>query len=229
MRVKICGITTVQDAAAAVRAGADAIGLNFVGGPRQINLDRAREILECCAPLVTPVALVRPQAGQLPDPLVELLGEFWVCHLQVYGGLSSGELAMLAAGGFRPMPVLAVRDACFAAQADPWLGGAPGGRASGRPHAIVLDAFDAARQGGTGRAFCWDWVKAACEAGELDNWPPIILAGGLTPDNVAQAIQVARPFGVDVSSGVELDNAPGRKDESKMRAFVRNARDSWHA
>jgi len=107
--VKICGITTVADAAAAVDAGADAIGLNFIGGPRQIEYDRAADILASLPPAITPVALARLERSRISDPLVEFLAQFWVSHVQVYGEVTSGSLALLAQDGFRPIPVLGVR------------------------------------------------------------------------------------------------------------------------
>lgn len=220
LRIKICGITTIEDAVAAAAAGADAIGLNFVGGPRELDLARAREILPHVPALVTPVALVRLEQGRLSDALVELLGEFWVSYLQVYGALTRAALADLRREGFRPMPVVAVKEASFASGAAEWLSEVPDERAA----AVVLDAFDPGRAGGTGRVFPWDWVIAARRTGGLAGWPPIILAGGLRPENVAEAVRTVAPYAVDVSSGVELDGMPGRKDRAKMEAFVRAAR-----
>lgn len=223
MKVKICGITSVEDAWAAAEAGADALGLNFVGGPRQIDLGRAAEILECLPAFVSPVALVRLEQGRVPDELLELLGEFWVSHLQVYGEVTAGSLAILAQTGFRVMPVLPVRDEAFPEAAAKWLVEETGHR----PSAIVLDTHDPERAGGTGKSFPWDWVAAAREAGRLAGWPPIVLAGGLRPENVADAVRRVRPYGVDVSSGVEIAGSPGRKDPEKMRTFIRNATGDW--
>lgn len=209
----------MADAAAAAEAGADALGLNFVSGPRRIDPRRGRDILQCLPPMVSPVALVRLENGTIPAPVSELLGGLRVSHLQVYGAVSRAGLAGLARAGFCVMPVVAVKEQGFAEQVADWIGGEPGAR----PRAIVLDAFDPAREGGTGKAFRWEWVAAAREAGQLAGWPPIILAGGLNPDNVAHAIGMVQPYGVDVSSGVEVEGSPGRKDVNKLRAFVRNA------
>ncbi len=220
LRVKICGITSVADAAAAVEAGADAIGLNFVAGPRRIDVDRGHRILQFVPPMITPVALVKVQEDRLADPLAELFGEFRLSHLQVYGDVTGRSLMLLAREGFRATPVVAVRDEAFADRPADWI--VTDGPS--RPSAIVLDTFDPGLKGGTGKAFCWDWVSAAREAGKLANWPPIVLAGGLNPDNVAEAIRIVRPYAVDVSSGVEIEGSPGRKDAARMRAFVHNAR-----
>ena len=88
------------------------------------------------------------------------------------------------------------------------------------PRAILLDAASPSQLGGTGQSFNWHWIAEAREAGELDGLPPIILAGGLNPDNVAEAIRIARPYAVDVSSGVEVPGKPGIKDPIKMRDFI---------
>jgi phosphoribosylanthranilate isomerase len=223
LRVKICGITSVRDAMAAVDAGADGIGLNFYGGPRRIEIATAASILEALPPMVTPVALVRLEEGGLTDSLAGLLARYQVSLLQAYGDLNADQMVRLSMSGFSVVPVLAVRDQDFAASVPVW------DRESleWRPKAVVLDTYDQNRAGGTGKAFRWDWVEQARATGRLDGWPPVILAGGLNPDNVAEAIRVVRPFAVDVSSGVELEGAPGRKDPDKMRAFVRSARSAF--
>lgn len=237
MRVKICGITNEADTILAAEAGADAVGLNFVGGPRRINPAIARAILRSLPPSVTPVALVSWDEQGLPDDLRDLFSEFRLAHLQFYGWArggvahrvpvengppAAGMLSPLIAAGFRVMPALAVKDAGFAQQLAEW-GALP---RELRPSAVVLDAYDPGCEGGTGRSFCWEWVEQG-RAGSTA-WPPILLAGGLNPENVAEAVRVARPHGVDVSSGVERAGSPGRKDADKVRAFVRNAREALH-
>ncbi len=89
-----------------------------------------------------------------------------------------------------------------------------------RPGAILLDTAHENKLGGTGQSFNWHWIAEARAAGELAGLPPIILAGGLTPDNVADAIRIAQPYAVDVSSGVEVVGKPGIKDPIKMRDFI---------
>ena len=180
----------------------------------------ARDILRQLPVMVTPVALVQLERGRLPDLLVELLREFRVSHLQVYGDVTVPSLASLAEEGYQPMPVVAVRDADFAGRPADWI------VTDGphRPRAVVLDTFDPTLKGGTGRPFRWDWVSAAREAGKLANWPDLVLAGGLNPGNVAEAARLVRPHAVDVSSGVEVDGCPGKKDAAKMHAFVRAVR-----
>jgi len=218
MRVKICGITNVEDARAAALAGADAIGLNFVAGPRQIDLDQADRILRSLAPLVTPVALVRLVDGAIASDLLALLETHHVGCVQLYGQLDPDIIRRLLGQGFKPLLVVRVQDHDFAAQVNEFLAAC----GPDRPAGVVLDAYQPGRLGGTGKEFHWPWVAQARQAGKLEGWPPLILAGGLTPDNVAQAIATARPWAVDVVTGVE--QAPGKKDPDKMAAFVRAAR-----
>lgn len=221
MRVKICGITSVEDALQAVQAGADAIGLNFYAGPRQIDLPTGAAILDSLPPFVTPVALIGVAGDQIDDDLLTLLIRSRVTLLQVHGDVTIGMMTRLCDVGFAIIQPLAVRDSTFAAVTPFW------GEGSWRPTAVILDTYDPNRAGGTGKAFCWDWVEEARRAGQLDGWPPIILAGGLNPDNVADAIRIARPWAVDVSSGVEPEETPGRKDPGKLRAFIRAARNAF--
>jgi phosphoribosylanthranilate isomerase len=218
VRIKICGITSVADAREAAAAGADAVGLNFVGGPRELDADRAADIRDALPPEVMPVALVRVSGDRIDRPGEDFLKLARISHLQVYGDVSPESLLQLRLSGFEPMPVLAVRDERFHTAASEWL------RPDCLPAAIVLDRFHPQREGGTGAAFRWDWVAAARESGRLAAWPPIVLAGGLRPGNVAEAIRIAQPAAVDVSSGVEPEGQPGRKDPALMRAFVHAAR-----
>jgi phosphoribosylanthranilate isomerase len=94
------------------------------------------------------------------------------------------------------------------------------------PDGILFDTAVVGRQGGTGQTFDWNWISDARTAGELTQLGAIILAGGLTPENVADAIRIARPYAVDVSSGVEIAGKPGIKDPIKMRDFVQAVRGS---
>ena len=113
-----------------------------------------------------------------------------------------------------------VKDAGWADEVDAFLAGLDeAGRAN--LQAVLLDAYARSVRGGSGKQFNWDLVTAARKAGRLDGWPPIILAGGLTPDCVADAIRAVQPWGVDVASGVE--SARGVKDMAKVAAFIRNA------
>jgi phosphoribosylanthranilate isomerase len=216
LRVKICGITNAEDLEAAVEAGADLLGFNFVAGPRKLDISAARDILPHVPLTVTPVALVRIEHGKIATALADLLSEFAITHVQLYGQVDAGAVENLLGAGWHPMQVVRVADESFAAQTGSWS-------AASRPKAVVLDAYDPKQAGGTGKAFCWDWVVEARQGGQLDHWPPIFLAGGLNPDNVAEAVKAVQPFGVDVSSGVEVPNQPGKKDLQRMRVFVQRA------
>jgi phosphoribosylanthranilate isomerase len=216
VRVKICGITNVPDAVTAAAAGADAIGLNFVGGPRRVTFDTADDVLEALPPFVTPVALVLLDHERVAPELYEWLVDSSIRSLQLYGVSNENSLQPLQAAGFRIMPVLRVQgpELCDASVADCIRSSC----------AVVLDAYDPAVMGGSGRAFQWEWVRSARESGRLSHWPPIILAGGLTSENVAEAIRQTQPYGVDVSSGVEVNGKPGQKDPEKLIEFVRAVR-----
>lgn len=216
IRVKICGLTQSDDARAAVEAGADAIGLNFVGGPRRIDASRAEQILRVLPSPVIPVALVDLASGRLQVPTPEWLLHSGIRHLQVYGTPPPEVIAPWVEQGFTMFAVLRVRDAAICTPDENALVMASQG--------VVLDAYRPDQLGGTGHAFCWDWLTAAREAGRLEDWPPILLAGGLTPENVAEAVRRVRPSFVDVASGVEIDGRPGRKDPDKMRRFILAAR-----
>ena len=197
-RVKICGITRPRHARAAAAAGADAIGLMFYEpSPRYVTRDRARAVCAALPPLVSIVGVFVNPAPREVEAVVEGLP---VDLLQFHGE----EPPELCAGAGRPY-VKAVRvrtrDDVVAAAAR---------YADAR--ALLLDAHHDALWGGTGRRFDWNVVPG--DAGH-----PIVLAGGLTPENVAGAIRLVRPFAVDVSGGVE--RAPGEKDPARMERFMK--------
>ena len=217
VRVKICGITRPEDAAAAARAGADAIGLNFVAGPRKIQPQHAPAILEAVPDRLNVWLLADVSNGDLPDPLKGITTGGRVSHVQMYGSVAPDALVRLNGRGLRTVAVRQVADQRFADQADAWL-------RQCRPVVPDLILLDAAGPlpGGTGRTLNWDMIAACQRAGRFDGWPPIVLAGGLTPGNVARAIRTVAPTWVDVSSGVE--SSPGCKDAAKIEAFVKTAK-----
>jgi phosphoribosylanthranilate isomerase len=196
-RVKICGITNFADAQAAVEAGADALGLNFYEkSPRYIPLDAATEVSKQVPPFVMRAGVfVNAEA----DFVIRAIGACQLNLLQFHGDETPEFCTQF---GLMSMKAFRIRDAVSlkqlpAYQTDAWL----------------LDAWSPEARGGTGEKFNWD---LAVEAGKLGK--PIFLAGGLTPENVAEAVRKVRPFGVDVSSGVE--SSPGKKDHAKIRAFI---------
>ncbi|WP_409299491.1 phosphoribosylanthranilate isomerase [Pseudomonas sp. KCJK8993] len=203
VRSKICGITRIEDALAAVAAGADAIGLVFYAkSPRAVNVQQARAIIAALPPFVTTVGLFvnasRCELGEILDAVPLDL-------LQFHGD----ESAAACEGYHRPyikaLRVKAGDDIAAACLAYPGASG------------ILLDTYVEGVPGGTGEAFDWSLVPQGLSK-------PIILAGGLSADNVAMAIARVRPYAVDVSGGVE--QSKGIKDPAKIQAFMQAVRRS---
>ena len=214
MRVKICGLTSVDDALAAAEAGADWIGLNFhPPSPRRVELEVARRIIEALPPSCEAVGLF------VNRPAVEVaaLAEWLRLEiLQLHGSEPIEDLPFLA--GFRVVRAFRIADdASLNAMADYARRAAD----SGHPlHAVLVDAFVPGQFGGTGHSIDEDLLdRLSARMAEL---PPLILAGGLTPSNVASRAGRVRPWMVDVAGGVET--APGRKDRDLVRAFIAAAR-----
>ena len=201
VRSKICGITRVEDALAAAAAGADAIGLVFYAkSPRAVSVEQAQQIIAALPPFVTTVGLF----VDMPRPeLQQILAQVPLDLLQFHGDESVEQCEGYGRPYIKALRVKAGDD--IAAQIAQYPS------ASG----VLLDTFVEGVPGGTGLAFDWSLVPA-----ELPK--PVILAGGLTPDNVATAIDRVRPYAVDISGGVE--SAKGIKDADKVRAFIRAAR-----
>ncbi len=207
----------------AAELGVDAIGLNFVGGPRRISTDMAFQITRILAPFVSAVALVKTDTTQFADALelAQILAVYPrlpIYTFQLYG--AGPEHFLDRDYHLRKWMVSSISDrASFVATVSTLYACNPN-----MPDAVVLDAASTTKLGGTGRAFNWEWIAEARAAGELARVPPIILAGGLTPENVAEAIRIAHPYAVDVSSGVEVAGQPGIKDPVKMRDFIQAVR-----
>ncbi len=201
IKVKICGITRVEDAVSAADAGADLIGLNFwPGTPRCVSVERAKEIADAVRDRVEIVALFVDAPG---DEVLATAEQVGAPTVQLHGS----ETAEFAAGlgGLRVIKA-------FHIEREEDLN-----RIVGFPaYAYLLDARGGAMPGGTGRTIDWDLARRATEHGR------ILLAGGLTPENVAEAVRLAGPWGVDTASGVET--APGEKDAAKVTLFVERAR-----
>jgi phosphoribosylanthranilate isomerase len=212
-RVKICGITRVDDALAAARAGADAIGLVFwPGTPRCVSFEQARAIVAALPAFVTVVGLfVDPR----PDAVQAALAAVPLDLLQFHGD----EAPELCAAFGRPyIKAVAVKPGVDLLQYAHRFAGARG---------LLFDAFQpGGMPGGTGATFDWNELPAELAAGRSRR---LILSGGLTPDNVGVAIRKLRPWGVDVSSGVEVTGEDGRpvkgiKSPDKIFAFIREVR-----
>lgn len=206
-KVKICGITSLEDALAACEAGADALGFNFAEEAkkrgRYIDPDAAKAIIAQLPPFVTVTAVcVNADSERLHSYLT-----FCDC-LQLHGEESAelcAEFGRRAIKAFRAAPDFRVE-----LMLDYKVG------------AYLLDAYTPDARGGTGKTFDWDIALKAAALGK-----PIILAGGLTQENVAEAVRRVRPYGVDTAGGVE--SAPGKKDHAKLRSFIENAKRALRA
>jgi phosphoribosylanthranilate isomerase len=199
MLVKICGITRAEDAAAAVECGAGALGFVFwPGSPRFIDPYRARAIVATLPPFVTTVGLF---VNQPVDYVTGVASLVRLGAVQLHGDETPG----YAAGISTPVIKAVTVD-------DPQLSIWPAHTT------LLLDAHDPEKRGGTGRTV--DWAAAATVAARRTT----LLAGGLTPENVAEAVVRVRPFGIDVSSGVE--RSPGVKDHQRLRALFEALHDT---
>ncbi len=203
VRVKVCGVTTPEDARLAVAMGADAIGLNFVrGSARAVAPTLAAEIVDALPPFATVVGVF---ADAEAPQLARVLRVVRLDCLQFHGDESP---AFCRAYGIPYIKVAAMREGFdFAAFSERYCDA----------QALLLDTYDPVAKGGTGRAF--DWSLWPCSA------RPLILAGGLTPDNVGAAIAATRPFAVDVASGVE-GPVKGRKDARRLQRFMEAVADA---
>ena len=200
-RVKICGITNVADGLAAAEAGADMIGLMFYeSSPRHITLARAAEISRALPPFLMRVGVF---VNAPADFVLRAISECNLTMLQFHGDETSDFCTQF---GLMNMKAIRVRDAGSLAQLEHY-----------QTDAFLLDAHSKNGLGGTGEKFNWDLAVEAQKFGK-----PIFLAGGLTPENVVDAVRKVHPFGVDVSSGVE--SAPGIKDHAKVKAFITAAK-----
>jgi phosphoribosylanthranilate isomerase len=209
VRVKICGVTHPYDVALAVEAGADAIGLNFhPPSPRSVTAEQAKTLLRSLPPFVEAVGVFVKHSVEQARVFLAPIGR--VQTIQVHGG----DAEAIDARPWRYVPAFAVRDAGDRDRVRAYLDRCR--LAGALPAAVLIDGHAPGLHGGTGRTAPWELLKG---------WPgdvPLILAGGLTPDNVADAVRAVRPFAVDVASGVE--SSPGRKDAEKMRRFVEQVR-----
>lgn len=203
--IKACGITRVEDAAAAARLGFDAVGMVFTPSPRRVDPDRARAISSSL-----PLRLLR--VGVFVDEEVRevrrIMDHCFLDLAQLHGDESPREAARL---GSRVIKAMRLRGPEELALLEEYPG----------VFAILLDAWDPDLRGGTGRTSDWDLAARAAAKTR------VILAGGLNPGNVEEAIRRTRPFGVDTASGVE--SAPGRKDHILLAEFARRAREAFAA
>ena len=196
MLVKICGITSLEDAEAAVRAGASSLGFVFwPKSPRFIDPHRARAIVSSLPAFVVPVGVFVNQ------PAAHVRGVAALVRLGAVQLHGDEDLLYVAAMDYPVIKAVSIEREAETDRIDMWP----------RRTTLLLDVHDSVRRGGTGRTI--DWSAAAPIAARRRT----LLAGGLTPDNVAQAVERVQPYGIDVSSGVE--RSPGVKDHARIRAL----------
>jgi phosphoribosylanthranilate isomerase len=204
VRVKICGITNIQDARVAIESGADALGfIFFSGSPRHVSPETATRIVREISPFVAKV-------GVFVDAPVEVILKIargtGMDTIQLHGNESSAMCDELSETGLNVIKAFRVKNATTLEHIKKF-----------RASAYLLDSYVPGELGGTGALFNWDLALKAKDFGT-----PIILAGGLDPENVSDAVAKVAPYGLDVSSGVEA--SPGKKDAEKVRRFVARAK-----
>ena len=197
-RIKICGMTRVEDALMAVEAGADAIGLIFwAGSKRAVGVEQAQAITRALPPLISTVGVF---VNETPDRVRTVADAVGLSGVQLHGDEVVSDWARFPRPVLKAMPIEQYATS-------PWR--------TARA-AILVDAHDPVTIGGTGRTIDWEAAR------DIAATRPLVLAGGLTPDNVAEAVTLVAPWGVDVASGVE--QSPGVKDPARVLAFVQAVR-----
>jgi len=213
--IKICGTTNSADALTAIEAGADAVGFVFYEkSPRNIAVEAAREIVE---KLPAGVEKVGVFVNECEDSISAIADGAGLTAVQLHGHHEDPHLADLVLGR-RPLLKVLVAISMHHANPVAWA-------SMWDPdvvHALLLDSGTPSKQGGTGEVF--DWRTSVQSVDEIRRFGQLVLAGGLTPGNVAEAMGILKPWGVDVASGVEA--RPGKKDPEKVRAFVKAVRDT---
>ncbi|PKN47230.1 MAG: phosphoribosylanthranilate isomerase, partial [Deltaproteobacteria bacterium HGW-Deltaproteobacteria-16] len=197
-RIKVCGMREMAEVAGVVAAGVDAIGLIFVEkSPRCVDRERAREIVASLPPFVDAVGVFVDQDAAQVNEIVRYCG---LTKVQLHGAESPAYCTEI---NCRVIKAFQVKESLATADLAPYAGVVSG---------FLFDTFHEKIAGGTGQTFDWRLLQ------KMSPLRPVVLAGGLTPDNVGEAIRQARPFAVDLNSGVEF--APGRKNLEKVRAAV---------
>jgi phosphoribosylanthranilate isomerase len=219
--VKICGTTNLQDALTAVDAGADAVGFVFYEkSPRNISVEAAREIVKKLPQRIEKVGVFVDLESEQIREIVQAVG---LSAVQLHGDKSTNCLwedlrpTAQSVGTSKLIPMVygdALKDGGFLISQ----------RVRDQVFAILLDSRSDATAGGTGTTFDWESVRGMVQGMSLV--VPVIVAGGLTPANVPEAMRLLQPFGLDVASGVEA--RPGKKDPEKVRAFVKAVRAAEH-
>lgn len=204
LRIKICGLTTPQDALAAIEAGADALGFNFFAGSKRFVGKAAPWIGDLPGGVEKIAILVNPDW----DEAVAMARAPGITALQLHGGETPEFCRKLREAGIRFEKALPVASGVSLTAVPDFS-----------TETVLLDSSQAGEFGGSGRTFPWEIARSFVA---LNRHLRVVLAGGLTAENVAEAVAVVRPFGVDVTTGVEAK--PGRKDYGRLRAFISAAR-----
>src|SRR4051812_27050756 len=195
VKAKVCGITTPEDALAASGSGADAIGLVFAESPRKLSVEQAREI---AAALPVSVLKVGVFVNEEPEEVLRIAREVGLDYAQLHGDESPATVTVLREGGVKVIKALRVRDDESLAAMDDY-----------KADLFLLDAWSEKARGGTGERFEWEMAKSLRGRGN------ILVSGGLTLENVREAIGFFEPYGVDASSS--LEDAPGKKNAERVR------------
>jgi len=225
-RVKICGLRRAEDVRAAASAGADYLGFVLAGGPRHVEPETARDLHEAVGSPAVPRSVGDAHSSpERPRPVAVLVDASAEDALASASAAGAGIVQLH--GAETPETCRALREAGL----EVWKALRPRSEEElrtlvGRYREVVdgihVEGWSARAAGGTGTGFPWIWAEALRD--DLTPGPALILAGGLTPENVSEAVRRVRPFAVDVSSGVEL--RPGVKDPERVRAFVERAREA---
>lgn len=206
-------MTRPEDAASAAHAGGDAVGLVFYEPvARYVTPQQAEKILAELPPFVTPVGLF---VNAVTDEILEIAESLRIRHLQLHGDEPPGAVAELR--GFSVVKAIRVSPGALVTELTKWRDAIRELRLSNL-HGIVLETAHASQPGGTGVVNDFGAIREAQQAGEFAGLPPLIAAGGLTPENVGSVIRSLRPWAVDVSSGVEFEK--GKKSIEKLNAFA---------
>lgn len=198
VRVKLCGVTNLDDGLMAAAAGVDALGFIFAASPRRISPEAARRIIRALPPFVKTVGVFVDEAVDEVERIMLFCG---LDMVQLHGDESPDLCGRLMPRSIKAVQVQG-RSSLDSLQ-----------RYRGRVRGVVLDAWSAGRRGGIGRPFDWGVLQGVSLPG------PMILAGGLGPENVREAVLAVRPYGIDINSGVE--SQPGRKDPARLAAVMR--------
>ncbi len=201
--VKVCGITNPGDARVAAEAGADAVGLVFAESPRRVSFEEARRISIALPENVIRVGVF---VDAEPGEVLRVAREVGLDLAQLHGDETPETVTALREGGVKVMKALRVRDAASLEALDRY-----------EADLFLLDAYSERARGGTGRRFDWGLAKS------LRGRDNIVVAGGLGPENVREAVELFEPYGVDASSS--LEDEPGRKNDERVRRFVLAAKD----